>query len=479
MELVGMGRWKRLLTVAAAVALAGGATAGPGVSGSALAATDPGSFHVFGVSTTGNLYQDTWNGGWTAWQDLGNNGTLLQGTPAIAYDPSDNSYHAFALGTNGDTYENTYTTTAGWGDWQSLGGVLQGGLSAVYVGTSFHVFGVSSSGNLYQDTWNGSWTGWQDIGNDNEALTGSPGIAYDSSDSSYHAFALGKNGNTYQVTYTPSTGWGNWQNLGGVLQGGLSATLVGTSFHVFGVSSSGNLYQDTYSGGWTGYQDIGNDNEALTGAPGIAYDTSDGSYHAFALGANHNMYQVTYTASTGWGNWQNLGGSLEGGFNATYVPAAGTTSNCTADNNCTPQTFADAIFGYSGVNAPVTAANEFAFETWERAEGGGAGCPGQPANTAPWAYSAGPAGNPINAERDEPGSSNWNSAGVQIYANADGHTCWYWGVTANASVLLNGDYAAILNVLDHPSSSDDTQCVDLAQAVGDSPWGTPNFSADC
>jgi hypothetical protein len=38
------------------------------------------------------------------------------------------------------------------------------------------------------------------------------------------------------------------------------------------------------------------------------------------------MYQVTYTASTGWGNWQNLGGSLEGGFNATYVPQASSTA---------------------------------------------------------------------------------------------------------------------------------------------------------
>ena len=70
----------------------------------------------------------------------------------------------------------------------------------------FHTFSVSTTGNLYQNTWNGSWTGWQGLGNDSVALTGSPGIAYDPDDGSYHAFALGTNGNVYQDTYTPEIG---------------------------------------------------------------------------------------------------------------------------------------------------------------------------------------------------------------------------------------------------------------------------------
>jgi hypothetical protein len=42
-----------------------------------------------------------------------------------------------------------------------------------------------------------------------------------------------------------------------------------------------------------------------------------------------------------------------------------------------------------------------------------------------------------------------------------------------------GFYSNILSVLDNPVSSDTSQCVDLADAVGNSPWGTGNFSADC
>ena len=68
---------------------------------------------------------------------------------------------------------------------------------------------------------------------------------------------------------------------------------------------------------------------------------------------------------------------------------------------------------------------------------------------------------------------------MQKYANADGSTCWYWGIKATSDTLLNGSYGNILSVLDNPVSSDYDQCVDLANAVGNSPWGTVNFSADC
>ena len=130
-------------------------------------------------------------------------------------------------------------------------------------------------------------------------------------------------------------------------------------------------------------------------------------------------------------------------------------------NTCSPQTFAQAIFAYSGVGAPDTGPNEYAMEIWERAEGGGAGCPGQPAYTSPWSYSGGPAGNPLNTTRSEPGATNWNSVGVKIFQNYDGETCWYWGVKANGDTLLNGYYGAILNVLRSPAGDNHSQCVDL------------------
>jgi hypothetical protein len=153
--------------------------------------------------------------------------------------------------------------------------------------------------------------------------------------------------------------------------------------------------------------------------------------------------------------------------------------NCSTANNCTPQTFAQAIFCTYGINAPVTASNEYAFEVWQRAEGGGAGCPEQLPRTAPWPHSAGSAGNPINTTQPELGSAFWNSVGVRIFRSYQNQTCWYWGIKANGDTLLNGFYPNIIQALRNPLAGNRSPCVNLARAVGNSPWGTGNFSAVC
>lgn len=140
------------------------------------------------------------------------------------------------------------------------------------------------------------------------------------------------------------------------------------------------------------------------------------------------------------------------------------TASCTESgtNNCNRTTFAWAELGaWQGLNVPVWASNVFAMVTWEGAENTNASC------------------NPLATTQSEPGSWNFNSAGVKNYQNYDGETCWYWGVYATLQTLNNGYYNNILSVLDNPNSSDYTQCVDLADAVGNSPWGTGNFSSDC
>lgn len=177
----------------------------------------------------------------------------------------------------------------------------------------------------------------------------------------------------------------------------------------------------------------------------------------------------------------------------TYPPpgiaaTSGTVSvswvaNCAADNSCTPSTFADNIFVYSSINAPVTGPNEYAMTKWQQREGGGGGCPGQPSSAGIWPVhsdgSYGPAGNPINTTQYEPGSTNWNSIGVKIYQDYNGQTCWYWGIKANGDTLLNGYYPPILAALRSPAGDNYTQCVNLAKAVAKTPWGTPDFSASC
>ena len=115
-----------------------------------------------------------------------------------------------------------------------------------------------------------------------------------------------------------------------------------------------------------------------------------------------------------------------------------------------------------------------------------AACADQTANASSWPppYSNEEntaAGNPLATTLTEPGSYTQpgNTSGVQEYVTGNGKTCWQWGIQANADTLMNGYYPNILSVLDNPASSNTTQCDDLADAVGNSPWGTGNFSADC
>ncbi|HEX4213266.1 MAG TPA: hypothetical protein VIA06_08080 [Candidatus Dormibacteraeota bacterium] len=154
-----------------------------------------------------------------------------------------------------------------------------------------------------------------------------------------------------------------------------------------------------------------------------------------------------------------------GGGTGSTTPGGPTAAcvNAAPDGNCSQQGFAVAIFSY--VNVPDNAANEYAMEVWERAEGGN------------WNNSA--KCNPINTTETEPGSTSINSVNVQSFITTAGHTCWYWGVKANGDTLNNGDYGRILSVFRNPSSSTAAQCQALANAVASTPWGTSNFAGDC
>ncbi len=157
------------------------------------------------------------------------------------------------------------------------------------------------------------------------------------------------------------------------------------------------------------------------------------------------------------------------------------TADCTPTNSCTPQSFADLVLSQPGIDAPITTANEYAIETWELAEGGGAGCPGQAAQASPWQNSIGPAGNPLNTTQPEPGDDIWNGVGVRIYSDGSGHTCWYWGILATVQTLTGsiGNYGPIVAALQNPVADNRVQCDRVATAVGNSKWGTGDFSQDC
>jgi hypothetical protein len=445
-----------------------GATVGDDPAGPAAVYAADGSYHVFAAGADQHLYQTIYTGGvWSSPQDLGSS---VHGVPGLVYRSDVSRYDVFAVGGNGDLYQQIYTGGA-WHGWNDIvPASLAGGVSAVYAADgTYHVFATGTDHHLYQTIYTGGvWSALQELGS---AVYGAPSVVYRADVSRYDVFAVGGNGDLYQQIYTGGV-WHGWNDIVAAdLAGGTASVYAADgTYHVFAAGADQHMYQTIYTGGvWSALQDL---SPYVHGGPGLTYRSSGNRYDLFAIGGNGHLYQQIY--SSGWHGWNDIVSSVNFG--------TGTSSgtSCAAANSCSPQSFAQSLLGYPGVAAPDTSANEYAVQKWELAEGGGAGCPGQLPNTAPWDYSAGPAGNPLNTTRAEPGSTSWNSVHVQVYHDGSGMTCWQWGLKANGDALtLTGYYTNVISVLAHPSSVAYTQCTNLASAVAASPWGTGNFSSLC
>jgi peptidoglycan hydrolase CwlO-like protein len=120
-----------------------------------------------------------------------------------------------------------------------------------------------------------------------------------------------------------------------------------------------------------------------------------------------------------------------------------------AGGKVTQVTWAQALV--KSLNMPMTADNVAAIVAWEMAEGG------HWYNTAYY--------NPLNTTQDMPGATVFNSVGVKAY------TSWRQGLEATVKTLKNGYYDGIIAALRRGNDS-----AGVAQAVGNSPWGTGDFS---
>ncbi|BCB84857.1 PLL family lectin [Phytohabitans suffuscus] len=251
-----------------------------------------GEYHVFGISPSGQLSQNTWRpGGWLGWESLG--GTVA-GTPAVTYH--DGQYDVFARSPRGVVYQKTWNGT--WSDWKSIGGIVEGGLGAVYANGEYHVFGISPSGQLSQNTWRpGGWLGWESLGG---TVAGTPAVTYH--DGQYDVFARSPRGVVYQKTWNGT--WSDWKSIGGIVEGGLGAVYANGEYHVFGISPSGQLSQNTWRpGGWLGWESLGG---TVAGTPAVTYH--DGQYDVFARSPRGVVYQKTWNGT--WSDWKSIGGIL-------------------------------------------------------------------------------------------------------------------------------------------------------------------------
>ena len=487
---------------------------GPPIAGDPGVLSFGGTIHVFGVSGFGSLMEyvpdNAWGRIWNAYnQTLDASGATIISQP----DPVaiGGVMHVYGESANGDLVEYVSDGANGrvWNSYDitqaAHGPTIDAPPRAILINGFVHVYVESSNGDLVEyitdHAFGRLWNAY-----DQTQYTGGPTIQSSPEiaaiGSVVHVFARSTGGDLEQFADDGVNGriWNAYdltQASGGPkVANAVSVVTSGSVFQIFVEDANGNLQEfvnDNIGNKVWNFYDL----TTITAGPDVASRPSAlyvaGQLHVEVQGFDNDLIDFA-PGPSGWkaSDVTQASGGVTIGSPATvdfggvmHVYAAGPRppdTDCTANNSCTPQTFADTLLVQPGVDAPVTQANEYAIEKWELREGGGAGCPGQAPSQPPWPYSRGPSGNPLNTTQPDTGSGPaWNSVGVQSYQDAAGRTCWYWGVLATAETITGpfGGYGPIIAALQQPAPDDFSQCVRVADAVGNSSWGTPNFSSSC
>ena len=104
----------------------------------------PNQIFLYGIGVDGNLYQNyaTTNTNWrSGWDNLGNPGVTLIGTPAAVTWASQQNLSIFARGIDGQLYHKLYSPSGGWWPWENRGGYAIADPTAISPGSNqLHVF---------------------------------------------------------------------------------------------------------------------------------------------------------------------------------------------------------------------------------------------------------------------------------------------------------------------------------------------------
>ena len=252
--------------------------------------------------------------------------SLEGGAPAACFSGIANTLDLFSKGADNYLYwKHSATSGATWGASQSLGGVLTSSPAATSRNPGgMTVFARGSDGAIwYRDYVGGSWGNWVSIGGQTPAGTGPAVTSWGSG--RLDVFVQGINGGLYHKSYTTTSGWSNWQYLGGVLTSSPAATSRnpgGMTVFVRG-NDNGVWYRDYVGGSWGNWVSIGGQIPAGTGPAVCSWGS--GRLDVFARGTDGAMWHRTYDG-TAWGkNWDSLGGIL------TSSPAATSPSSGVID----------------------------------------------------------------------------------------------------------------------------------------------------
>jgi spore germination protein YaaH len=278
--------WQLLATKFGATwsSLGGTATSRPAVSSSSAARLD-----VFVRGQDNAVWQDTWTGsGWSGWVSLG--GSVTSAPAAVSWGSS--RIDLFAIGQDKALWHRAWTGS-GWSPWATLGGVLASGPDVASWGSGrLDVFALGQDRGVWHIAFDsGSWSGWTSLGG---ALTADPS-AVSWGGKRIDVFGRGQDNGLWHKWWNGSA-WSGWYPLGGKLGSAPDAASCAPGhLDVFALGAASTLYQLGYDGGWTGWQQAGN--QTWTSAPSAACEGGTATDYVLERGTDDATWLTRILAS--------------------------------------------------------------------------------------------------------------------------------------------------------------------------------------
>jgi len=287
---------------------------------------------------------------WGAWSNLG--GILAPGTgPAVCAQDA-NSLDVFVVGTDHGLWHKHYQSTSGWGNCESLGGILTSSPAAASPASGkIDVFVRGTDSGLWQVEYNnGGWHSWTSLGGIMYPGTGPAASSWGSG--RLDVFVVGTDLGLWHQGYNGA--WSGWESLGGILTSSpAAASPASGKIDVFVRGTDSGLWETTYSGGLS------------PGSTSIYYVPQAGSTwvnHGTA-GASYNAYVSTpslfQTQANGYPYWGDIGKN-----DFICIPAGSATNN--------PNVASWEIgFRFSGIASDASATSAHRYQKiWDKAYGG-------------------------------------------------------------------------------------------------------------
>ena len=180
-----------------------------GAIGSAPASisTTVNNVDVFARGTDNGLYHRAWAGAWKAWEKIPG-GVLTSGPSVASLAPG--NMNVFVNGASNHMYY-TWNDGGTWNAWQDLGCCIVGAPAAVSaVKGQLFTIGRGTDNTLYQQSWAGSWSGWNaKLGAQLDSPPAVINYAYNSTGARRTAVYAMYGGSPYEMI-NDSNSWSAW-----------------------------------------------------------------------------------------------------------------------------------------------------------------------------------------------------------------------------------------------------------------------------